>query len=171
MVRNMQDIDDDISSMKRLIRQKLIEDPDIIEVLHNHELDASSPDDYLNTNIFAYIRVPGVQDTVKNFICFSVDDIEDHRENSVMKIQHVQFVVFCHADDIKTQYGIERHDLLAYIIKDIFHWSNMFGMQAKLIYNKEGVTDTNYSTRTMKFELTRTNSLQKAVARNKYERY
>ena len=45
----------------------------------------------------------------------------------------------------------------------------MFGMQAKLIYNKEGVTDTNYSTRTLKFELTKTNSLNKAVMRNKYE--
>ena len=45
----------------------------------------------------------------------------------------------------------------------------MFGMQAKLVYDREGVTDTAYSTRTLKFELTRTNSLNKAVTRNKYE--
>lgn len=170
MIRDIQNIDDDISYMKRLIRQKLTEDPDVIETLNNHELDASIPDDYLNENIFAYIRVPGVQDSVKNFICFSVDDIEDHRDNSIMKIQQVQFVVFCHSDDIKTSYGIERHDLLGYLIRDIFNWSNMFGMQTKLIYNKEGVTDANYSTRTLRFEITRTNSLQKAVAMNKYER-
>ena len=75
----------------------------------------------------------------------------------------------CHADDIKTPYGIERHDLLGYLIRDIFNWSNMFGMQAKLIYNKESVTDTNYSCRTLKFELTKTNSLNNAVTRNKYE--
>ncbi|MBQ0090695.1 MAG: hypothetical protein KBT27_15320 [Prevotellaceae bacterium] len=170
MIRDVQNIDDDISYMKRLIRQKLTEDSDVIEVLNNHELDPLNPDDYLNENIFAYIRVPGVQDSVKNFICFSVDDIEDHRDNVVMKIQQVQFVVFCHSDDIKTPYGIERHDLLGYLIRDIFNWSNMFGMQTKLIYNKEGVTDTNYSTRTIRFEITRTNSLQKAVATNKYER-
>ena len=86
-----------------------------------------------------------------------------------MKIQYVQFVIFCHADDIKTDFGIERHDLIGYLLRDIFNWSNMFGMQAKLIYNKEGVTDTSYSTRTLKFELTRTNSLNKAVTRNKHE--
>ena len=169
MIRNIQNIDDDISSMKRIIRQKLTSDPDIIEVLNNHELDTSNPDDYLDTNIFAYIRVPTVQDVARNFICFSVDDISDHEYNNVMKIQYVQFVVFCHADDVKTPYGIERHDLLGYLIRDVFGYSNMFGMQAKLIYNKEGVTDTNYSTRTLKFELTKTNSLNKAVMRNKYE--
>jgi hypothetical protein len=169
MIRDIQNIDDDISSMKRIIRQKLTSDPDIIEVLNNHELDTSNPDDYLDTNIFAYIRVPTVQDVARNFICFSVDDISDHEYNNVMKIQYVQFVVFCHADDVKTPYGIERHDLLGYLIRDVFGYSNMFGMQAKLIYNKEGVTDTNYSTRTLKFELTKTNSLNKAVMRNKYE--
>ena len=56
MIRDIEHIDDDISSMKRIIRQKLTSDPDIIEVLNNHELDPSSPDDYLDTNIFAYIR-------------------------------------------------------------------------------------------------------------------
>ena len=169
MIRDIQNIDDDVSSMKRLIRQKLTSDPDIIEILNNHELDPSSPDDYLNVNIYAYIRVPKVQDVARNFICFSVDDMEDHQYNNVMKIQYIQFVVFCHADDIKTPYGIERHDLLGYLIRDIFNWSNMFGMQAKLVYNRESTTDTAYSCRTLKFELTRTNSLNKAVTRNKYE--
>lgn len=169
MIRDIQNIDDDVSSMKRLIRQKLTSDPDIIEVLNNHELDPASPDDYLNTNIFAYIRVPGVQDVAKNYICFSVDDIEDHRYNSVMKVQYIQFVIFCHSDDISTPYGIERHDLLGYLIRDIFGYSTMFGMTAKLIYNKESTTDVDYSCRTLRFELTRTNSLNKAVTRNKYE--
>ena len=35
MIRDIQNIDDDISSMKRIIRQKLTSDPDIIEVLNN----------------------------------------------------------------------------------------------------------------------------------------
>ena len=98
-----------------------------------------------------------------------MDDIEDMKYNEVMKMQYIQFVVFCHADDVKTPYGIERHDLLGYLIRDVFGYSNMFGMQAKLIYNKESVTDTNYSCRTLKFELTKTNSLNNAVTRNKYE--
>lgn len=171
MVRDIQAIDDDICAMKRLIRQKLTSDPDIIEVLNNQQLDPSSPDDYLNTNIFAYIRIPQVQDVASNFICFSVDDMEADRYNSVMKTQYVQFVVFCHGDDIKTPYGIERHDLLGYLIRDIFQWSTMFGMTAKLVYNRESTTDTNYSCRTLKFELTKTNSLNNNVVKNKYEKY
>lgn len=171
MVRDIQAIDDDICAMKRLIRQKLTSDPDIIEVLNNQKLDPSSPDDYLNQNIFAYIRIPQVQDVASNFICFSVDDMEADRYNSVMKTQYVQFVVFCHGDDIKTPYGIERHDLLGYLIRDIFQWSTMFGMTAKLVYNRESTTDTNYSCRTLKFELTKTNSLNNNVVKNKYEKY
>lgn len=169
MIRDMQNIEDDVSSMKRLIREKLTSDPDIIETLNNHELDPSSPDEYLNKNIFAYIRVPSVQDVARNFICFAVDDVEDSRVNSVMKVQYIQFVIFCHSEDIKTPYDIERHDLLGYLIRDIFGYSTMFGMTAKLIYNRESTTDTNYSCRTLRFELTRTNSLNKAVTRNKYE--
>ena len=171
MVRDIQTIDNDICQMKRLIRQKLTSDPDIIEVLNNQQLDPSSPDDYLNTNIFAYIRIPTVQDIAQNFICFSVDDIEDHQENIAFKTQYVQFVVFCHGDDIKTPYGIERHDLLGAILIDIFQWSTMFGMTAKLVYNRESTTDTNYSCRTLKFELTKTNSLNNNVVKNKYEKY
>ena len=169
MKRDIQNIDDDVSRMKRLIREKLTSDPDIIEVLNNQKLDPTCPDDYLNKNIFAYIRIPQIQDIANNFICFSVDDMEDHRDNSVMKIQYVQFVVFCHSDDIKTPYGIERHDLLGYLIRDIFGYSTMFGLTAKLVYNRESVTDTNYSCRTLKFELTKPNSLNRAVTRNKYE--
>lgn len=171
MIRDIEKIDDDICAMKRLIRQKLTSDPDIIEVLNNQKLDPSCPDDYLNTNIFAYIRIPTVQDVAQNFICFSVDDMEDHRENSAMKIQYIQFVVFCHGDDIATNYGIERHDLLGYLIRDIFNWSTMFGMTAKLVYNRESTTDTNYSCRTLKFELIKTNSLTNNVIKNKYEKY
>ena len=97
--------------------------------------------------------------------------MEADRYNSVMKTQYVQFVVFCHGDDIKTPYGIERHDLLAAIIRDIFGHSNMFGMTAKLVYNRESTTDTNYSCRTLKFELIKTNSLNNNVIKNKHEKY
>lgn len=168
MQRDIQKIDDDVIKIKRIIRNLLVSDPDIIETLHNHELDPSCPDDYLNTNIFAFIRIPGVQDVVRNFICFSVDDVEKHPSNTHMKIQQIQFVVFCHADDIKTDYDIERHDLLGYLIRDLFNYSLGFGMHATLIYNKEGVTDVDYSTRTLRFELTRPNSLVNAVQENKY---
>lgn len=169
--RDIQNIDDDIIKAKRLIRNRLCNDEDIIEILHNVELEKNEapPDEYFGTNIFSFIRVPGVADTVQNYICFSVDDMEDVYKNEAMKIQYVQFVVFCNAEDISTEYGIERHDLLGYLIRDLFNWSDMLGTQMKLVYNREGVTDTNYYTRTMKFECMRPNSLQRGIMNNGYE--
>lgn len=169
MNRNMQDVQDDIITMKRLIKQKLISDPDILEALHNPDIDLDSPDEFLDNNIFGFIRIPQTQDTVRNFICFLVEDIEDNQYNTHMKVQYIQFNCICHLDDIKTEYGIDRHDLLGYIIRDTFNWTNMFGLQFKLIYNKESVVDSDYYCRTLKFEAVKPNSLNKARRDNPYD--
>ena len=165
MIRDIQNIDDDISMMKRQIKQKLIDDPDILEALHS-EIDIDSPDEFLDTHIFGFLRIPNTQDTVRNFICVTVDDIEDHRFNEVLKLQVLQLTTICHLSDIKTEYGIDRHDLLGYLIRDTFNWTNMFGLQFHLIYNKESVMEGDYYCRTLKFEAEKLNSLNNARMTN-----
>lgn len=169
MIRDIQKVNDDIIEMKRLIKQILISDPDILEVLHT-DIDIDSPDEFLDSNIYAFIRIPQTQDKVRNFICFTVDDIEDHQFNEVMKTQYIQFNVICHLDDMKTGYGIDRHDLLGYLIRDNFNWTNKFGLQFKLIYNKESTIDSDYYCRTLKFEAIKPNSLNKAKMDNPYDK-
>jgi hypothetical protein len=166
MKRDIQNINDDIGSMKRQIKQKLIDDTDILETLNNPKIDLDSPDEFLDTNIFGFIRIPNTQDTVRNFICVTIDDIEDHRFNEVMKIQNITFTVICHLNNMKTKYGIDRHDLLGYLIRDIFNWTNMFGLQFHLIYNKESTIDGDYYCRTLKFEAQKPNSLNNAKMEN-----
>lgn len=163
MGRNLQEIDDDILFAKRTIKEKLCKDLDVIKYLHNEELERvnAEPDDYYGVNIYPFIRIPGTLDKVKNFICFSVDDVEDLQSNEAMKTQYIQFQIFCHADDINTGLGISRHDLLGYFVRDIFNWTNIIGLQFKLIYNCEGVTDTNFSFRLLKFEAVKPNSLSR----------
>ena len=170
MKRDIQKVNDDIIEMKRLIKQKLIEDSDILEALHNPNIDIDSPDEFLDNNIFGFIRIPTTQDTVRNFICFIVDDIEADRYNTHMKVQQIQFTCICHLEDMKTEFGIDRHDLLSYLVRDTFHWTNDFGTQFKLIYNKESTIDSDYYCRTLKFERETTNSLNKAVRSNPYDR-
>lgn len=170
MNREIQKVNDDIIEMKRLIKQKLIADTDILEALHNPDIDIDSPDEFLDANIYGFIRIPQTQDTVRNFICFTIDDIEDHRFNSHMKVQQITFNCICHLDDMKTEYGIDRHDLLSYLVRDVFNWSNDFGLQFKLVYNKESTIDSDYYCRTLKFERECTNSLNKAVRGNPYDR-
>ena len=170
MIRDIQNINDDICSMKRQIKQKLISDRDILETLNNPNIDMDSPDEFLDNNIFGFIRIPTTQDTVRNFICFTVDDIEENRFNEVMKTQYIQFTCICHLDDMKTKYGVDRHDLLGYLIRDVFNWTNIFGLQFKLIYNKESTIDSDYYCRTLKFEATKPNSLNKARTDNSYDK-
>ena len=169
--RDIQKVNDDIIEMKRLIKQTLISDTDILEALHNTNLDVDSPDEFLDNNIYGFIRIPPTQDTVRYFICFTVDDIVENRFNEVMKTQYVQFNVICHLSDMKTKYGIDRHDLLGYLIRDTFNWTNIFGLQFKLIYNKESTIDGDYYCRTLKFEATKPNMLNKARMDNLYDKY
>jgi hypothetical protein len=166
MMRDIQNINDDISTMKRQIKQMLIADTDILEVLHNPDIDIDSPDEFLDNNIFGFIRIPNTQDTVRNFICVTVDDIEEHRFNEVMKFENVTFTVICHLHDMKTEYGIDRHDLLGYLIRDSINWTNLFGLQFKLIYNKESTIDGDYYCRTLKFEAIKPNHINNARMHN-----
>lgn len=170
MKRDIQKVNDDIIEMKRLIKQTLIADTDILEALHNPDIDIDSPDEFLDTNIFGFIRIPTTQDTVRNFICFTVDDIEENRFNEVMKHQYIQFTTICHLSDMKTEYGIDRHDLLSYLIRDTFNWTNKFGLQFKLIYNKESTIDSDYYCRTIQFEAIKPNMLNKAKMDNPYDK-
>ena len=168
MKRDIQNVDDDIIRKKRLVEQMLYSDEDIVEVLNNPSIDPTSPEDLVYDNIWPCIRIPGTQDTSKNFITFTVDDMERMPSNPVMKSQIVQFVIFVHKDNIKTTYGMARHDLLSYIIRDIFNLSNKLGPQMELISNREHVTDADYHTRTLKFELIDDNST-KPLRTNPYE--
>ena len=169
MIRNIQKVDDDIIEIKRKIKQKLISDPDILEALHNPKIDLDSPDEFLDNNIYGFIRIPTTQDTVRNFICFVVNDIDQHQYNSHMKIQQIQFTCICHLEDMKTEFGIDRHDLLGYLVRDNFNWTNEFGLQFKLVYNQESTIDSDYYCRTLKFEREITNSLKKATRSNPYD--
>lgn len=169
MIRDLQNIDDDIVRKKRIIAEMLYSDPDIIEVLDNKDLDSSCPDEYVYQNIFPFIRIPSTQDVSKSFITFMLDDIETAQINKAMKSQLLKVVIFVHKDLVKTKYGAERHDLLAYLVRDVFHLSNKLGLQLNLVYDREGVTDNDYCTRTLQFEMTTPNSW-KPYKTNQYER-
>jgi hypothetical protein len=168
MKRNIQNVDDDIIRKKRIVEQALYSDSDIVEVLDDPDVDPSCPEELLYRSIWPFIRIPGVQDTAKNYITFSISDMGLSPRNEVMKNQYVQFVIFVHKTMATTNFGMARHDCLGYLIRDIFNLSNMLGAQMNLVSNIEGVTDTDYLTRTLKFELVDDNST-KPLRTNPYD--
>ena len=171
MIRDINCLEDDISLSKRIIESVLCNDPDIIEILDNTTLDPNMPDEYLYENIYPFIRIPGTQDESKNFICYSIDDLSANEFNDRIKQQYVQFTIFVHKDLVKTKYGVARHDLLGYLIRDLFNRSHLFGHELKLCSDREGCTDTDYTTRTLKFQLTTPEVTQDGLFDNRYERF
>lgn len=141
MIRDIQNIDDDIIRKKRLIGELLYNDPDIVELIDNKEIDPTCPDELMYNNIWPFIRIPGTQDQSKTFITYALDDNAEVTFNSAMTKQSLKIVIFVHKDLVKTQYGCDRHDLLGYIVRDIFNWANVLGMQAVLTSSREGSTD------------------------------
>lgn len=171
MKRNIQQLEDDISLAKRIIETVLYSDEDIIELLDNPNLDPSAPEEYVYENLFPFVKIPGTQDESKNFICYEVDDMADISRNDRMKQQYIQFVVFVHKDLIKTKYGVPRHDLFGMVIRDLFNRSHLFGHELKLVQSRGSVTDTDYYTRTLKFQLITPEVTQDGLFDNRYERF
>jgi hypothetical protein len=171
MKRDIQNVEDDISLAKRIIETVLCGDEDVVEIIDNPNVDPSIPEDLLYENLYPFVRIPGTQDVSRNYICYSIDDMSANEHNDRMKQQFIQFVVFVHKDLVKTRYGIARHDLLGYLIRDLFNRSHLFGHELKLVTNKEYVTDTDYATRTLKFQLITPEVAQDGLFDNRYERF
>lgn len=171
MKRDIQVIEDDISLVKRIIETVLCGDEDVFEVIDNPNIDPTMPEDLLYVNLYPFIRIPGTKDETLTYICYSVDDMAANDRNDRMKQQYIQFVVFVHKDLVKTKYGVARHDLLGYILRDLFNRSHLFGHELKLVSDREGVTDTDYTTRTLKFQLITPEVTQDGLFDNRYERF
>ena len=167
--------DDDNIKYKNIIKNALLNCPELLYSLHDEELESELFDD--NGNLYmdeetgkllgevdryfgdnSYIRpflfIPDTQTTVKCYICYQVEFNEMPRYNNIEKYTLITFNIFVHGDDrVDKLTGIPRHDLIASIIREKFNWSSIFGMQAKLISSKESTTDNNYICRTLIFQV------------------
>jgi len=157
-------VDDDNINYKEVIKKTLINDPLIIYLLNNKELEDSEadPSDYLGVNILPFYMIHPTQHNVSNFICYETSFEEIPRYNDVLKYQKIYFYVLCEEkNNIEKMTGIARHDLIAARIRELFNWSNKFGLQCKIKSNIPSITDNDYATRTLVFELTTPKNLVK----------
>lgn len=171
LFRYTPDVYNDISLDKQKILDDLYKDPDIFEVLNNKELidKCAPPEDYYLVNIFPFLKIPDTQSTVKNYICFDIDDTQDIERNNAFIIKQVLFRTACHEEDVKTPYGICRQDLLALLIKERFQWSNVLGLQLKLTYDSGKVAENGYYYRQIVFTQTMVNALQDSKMSNRLD--
>lgn len=173
--------DDDNIKYKNIIKNALLNCPELLYSLHDEELESELFDD--NGNLYmdeetgkllgevdryfgdnSYIRpnlfIPDTQTTVNNYVCYQVMFDELPRYGKIQKYTEITFTIFVNGKDRTDKLtGIPRHDLIASIIRERFNWSNIFGMQTHLISSKESVTDNNYLVRTLIFQIVDTNGI------------
>ncbi len=122
--------------------------------------------------IVSFLKVNDIQTEVLNFIMFDIGDEETARYNDFIKYQYLTVMCLVHEDDMDTEYGVDRVDLLSYIVKDLLCWSNDVGLHLKLEEDKFGITDTKYYCRTLKFlmKVPNTNNFNRGRMSNSYDR-
>lgn len=120
---------DDIIRYKYKIMKLLTSDQDILRTLHYEDAITDDKeingDSYRNVCIFDHLKLPELKDKVRNYICFEAND------NGYGEFTERTLVFRCvsHIDDVQTDWGVSRQDLLASIIKEKFDWSNVLGMR------------------------------------------
>lgn len=157
---------DSICYYKDLILQDLKQDQDLLELLNNPSLSLSRPEDYINTNIFSFLKIPDSQSIVKNFVCFDLDVIETLYANEYKSTYELTFRCLTHTSEVETPWGINRHDLMAAIIKDRYCYSNILGPQLVKEVDKSYVAEGSYYYRILKFHSVQNNDLRQVQRKN-----
>lgn len=119
--------------------------------------------------IVPWLKLNGIQKEVLNFVMFDIDDTDVSYTNNVIKNQYLIIMCLVHEDDMETEYGIARTDLLDYIVKDLLCWTNALGMQLKCVSDYQDIVDSKYYARTLKFKIEAINNVQGGG--NKYDRF
>ncbi len=172
--------DDDIIKYKKIIKDTLLKCPELLYALNSEELETELFDEEGNLLIdedgtllgevdryfgdSSLIRpslfIPDTQTTVNSYVCYQVMFDEIPRYSNIQKYTNIIFTTFVNGKDRTDKLtGISRHDLISSILRERFNWSNIFGMQTKLISNKESTTDSNYIVRTLIFQLADVNGI------------
>ena len=185
----------DIIWKKNKLMEMFKEDPDLLEILgqkpkrpfNKYERPNNPTEEELilrkeieeynekiqHEQIVPWLKLNGIQKEVLNFIMFDIDDSDVSYTNNVIKNQYLIIMCLVHEDDMETEYGIPRTDLLDYIVKDLLCWTNALGMQLKCVNDFQDIVDSKYYCRTIKFkiqELNSANGFREGIGGNKYDR-
>jgi len=193
IVRDLEDKkNSDIIRKKDALKKMFYEDPDILEILGKPEKkpmnkyeDKDSPttqelkerQDIIEYNkridkdqIVSFLKLNGIQKEVMNFLMFDIDDTEVFDYNRKVKEQVLVVMCLVHEDDTETEYGVNRHDLLSYLVKDLLDGSNVLGMQTTCVSDFNDIVDFKYYCRTLKFRMLAPTNIGVA-GNNKHDRF
>lgn len=184
----------DIICKKDKLLKMFNEDPDLKDVLGvlepkplNRYKDANNPTEeelklrqeiveynekIKHEQIVPFLKLNGLQKEVLNFVMFDIRDDGADYYNDTIKKQYIEVMCVVHEDDMETEYGIVRTDLLGYIVRDLLCWSNSLGFHAVLEEDRPYIMDADYYSRRMRFAIKAPNVVNGHMGRlNKYDNY
>ena len=184
----------DIIYKKNTLLEMFKEDPDLKDALRvldpkplNMYRDPSNPTEeelkkrqeiveynekIQHEQIVPFLKLNGLQKEVLNFVLFDIRDDGLNYYNDTIKKQYIEIMVVVHEDDMMTEYGIVRTDLLSYIIRDLLCWSNALGSHLVLEEDRPYIVDADYYCRRMRFLINAPNIVNGHMGRlNKYDNY
>ena len=194
----IRDLDDrknnDIIYKKDLLLKMFNEDPDLKDILGvlppkplNIYKDKNNPTEeelkkrqeiieynekIKHEQIVPFLKLNGLQKEVLNFVMFDIRDDGVDYYNDTIKKQYIEVMCVVHEDDMETEYGIVRTDLLGYIIRDLLCWSNALGFHVVLEEDRPYIMDADYYSRRMRFLIKAPNVVNGHMGRlNKYDNY
>lgn len=182
----------EIIRKKRIVQDILVNDPDIKEILGTKEpkplnqyVNPKNPtedelkkrqeiltynENITHEQIVPWIKLNGIQSEVLNFILYDIYDDGVSYTNKIIKKQYLEFMILCHEQNMDTEYEVPRTDLLDWIIKDLFNWSNVLGNQLKLTKDTFSIIDKVYYCRTLRFLMVTSNGVF-GTGNNPYDRF
>lgn len=195
IVRDLDNIkNNDIIYKKRLLKEMFEEDPDIKEVLR--VLEPKPLNEFSNPNnpteeelkirqeiteynekikhdqIVGHLKLNGLQKEVLNFLMFDIRDEESRYGKEIQKKQYIEVMCVVHENDMMTEYGIERTDLLSFLVRDLLCWSNALGFHIELEEDRPYILDNDYYSRRMRFLIDAPNVVNGHMGMiNKYDQF
>lgn len=183
IVRDLEDKkNNDVIFKKDKLYEIFCNDPDLLEILGSKEPrsyrsnmteeERQEVDDYneriKRPQIVRWMKLNDIQKEVLNFIMYEIEDEDVSYVNDVIKNQYIHVTCLVHEDDMDTEYGIARTDLLSYIVKDLLCWTNELGMHLKCVRDTAEIVDSKYYARFLKFKTEVPNNIQGGG--NRYDR-
>lgn len=160
---------DELIRYKHKIMEILLSNEDLLKTLHytnaietNNVLNG---DYYRNVCVFDFLRLPDFKENVKNYVCFEFRESNPFDSHITRRLI---FRVVSHLDEMITDWGVSRVDLLACIIKNEFNWSNELGMTLIKQYDEPSMADDDYYYREISYKIEVPNELYNKINNVKF---
>lgn len=154
----------DIIQDKNKIIGMIINNENIVSLLNPKNI--SSPSDLVYTYVFPYLKLPKTEDEIKNYITMKFKTNSYLESNTIYKDYTLTLCAVVHEDEMKTNYGGTRIDMISAELQNIFAWNRCLGFRLIPASENEDILDNKYYIRQITFETLTPNAMKHGVKFN-----